>query len=76
MHFPDGFAFQSPPGRELSTCRSHAGQTVSGQTHSWRPGWWQVGPGGQADTHCLTKRLIQEFTARMEEGLGTSLCRG
>ena len=72
MYFPDGIASKSPPGRESSTCRSCVDQTVSGQTHSWGSGWWQVGPVGRL-THCTTKP-IQEFTARIEESLGTSLC--
>ena len=66
MHFTDGIASWSLPEWELSTCRSYAGQTVSGRTHSWGPRWWQVGLEQSDNT--------TPPSGPSRNSLGTSLC--
>ena len=63
--FPDGSrALVGPMWAKRSQDRPTPGDSGGGR----------MGPVSRV-THCFTKRPIQQFTSRIEESLGTSLCR-
>ena len=73
-HFPDGIAPSLLPDGSGATVGPMWAKRFQDRPTLGDPGGGRLGPVGRL-THCPTNRLIREFTVRIEESLGTSLCR-